>query len=51
MKKWIVHNDYEPLGVYKAYSAEEAIERLMEDVAKGKVNVYNKNINAMIVHD
>lgn len=50
MKKWMVHNDYEPLGVYYATSKEEAINRLMDDVEKGKITICNKNLSAMVVH-
>ncbi|MGL5716145.1 MAG: hypothetical protein ACRCX2_24220 [Paraclostridium sp.] len=46
----MVHNDYEPLGVYYATNEKEAISRLMDDVEKGKIKVCNKNINAMMIH-
>ncbi|MGL5716892.1 MAG: hypothetical protein ACRCX2_28005 [Paraclostridium sp.] len=49
IKKWLVHNDYEPLGVYFCESKEDAINRFKTDANKDNIAYDNKNIDAELM--
>lgn len=49
MKKWLVHNDYEPLGVYMCETKEEAIAKFKEHAEKCKITYDDKNIQAELM--